>query len=261
MSRSALPGKTPGESSADGARRREPPVHARGRLGRFLGGLEDYARTAWWGLVTPRTSEREPLVIVQAVILREVPRPTDAQASADPVGRAHRGRATAVRVGGEGGVGLEVLLTLRSDLFGWELPGGTPEPGETPEATLMREVEEETGLGVEVEAHVGDWVRRGFRPHTARVYRCRVVRGVETPSSETPRVGWFDAEDPPAALFPWYREPLNLARVSGRAPVRRADHQGWATIWQAMKIDLALRWRGLPPTRHGDTPERPRKRG
>ncbi|MFI5610994.1 NUDIX hydrolase [Amycolatopsis sp. NPDC051903] len=30
----------------------------------------------------------------------------------------------------------------------WELPGGTAEPGEAPEATAVREVAEETGLRV-----------------------------------------------------------------------------------------------------------------
>ncbi|MBJ20339.1 MAG: NUDIX hydrolase [bacterium] len=163
-------------------------------------------------------SEREPLVIVQAVILRDA----------------------------VGGSGREVLLSVRSDLFGWELPGGTPEAGETREESLAREVREETGLEIAIEAAVGDWVRRGFRPHTARIYRCRVVGGGERPSHETPRLAWFDADDPPPALFPWYREPLADALVPGKAPVAREDWQGPGTIWRAMKIDLGMRWRGLP---------------
>jgi 8-oxo-dGTP pyrophosphatase MutT (NUDIX family) len=199
-------------------RRRGKPVHERGRLGRFRGGLEDYARTAWWGIVSPRVTERGPLVIVQAVILR----PSQA------------------------GTSQEVLLSVRSDLFGWELPGGTPEPHETHDQSLVREVREETGLDVEVEAHVGDWVRRGFRPHTARIYRCRVLGGLERPSHETPRVRWFDVERLPEALFPWYREPLAYSLAPVDSPVERTESQGLATIWQAMKIDLVMRWRGLP---------------
>lgn len=204
--------------AARSRRRRGTPVHERSRVGRFWGGLEDYVRTAWWGIVSPRVTERRPLVIVQAVILRDA--------------RDGRGR--------------EVLLSVRSDLFGWELPGGTPEPGETREQSLVREVREETGLTVEVEAHVGDWVRRGFRPHTARIYRCRVAGGTEAPSHETPRLGWFDVEALPGALFPWYRAPLEAALAPAETPILREEWQGAATIWQAMKIDLAMRWRGLP---------------
>ena len=195
------------------------PVYSRGRVGRLWGGLVDYARTAWWGLVAPRVIERVPLVITQAVILRE------------------------------GAQGVEVLLTMRADLFGWELPGGTPEDGESFEETLAREVLEETGLEVEIECHVGNWVRTGFRPHTARIYRCRVAGGSPRASHETPRVGWFPVDAMPSGFFPWYRGPLEagLAATSAESTALHiVERQGLTEIVAAMRIDLATRWKGLP---------------
>ena len=206
---------------AEPPRRERAPVWERGRAGRLFFGLLDHAKTAWWGLVSPRLAETAPLVIVQAAILR----------------------AAATSAGASGGE--EVLLAVRSELFGWELPGGTPLPGEALEAALVREIREETGLDVAPEAEIGRWTRRGFRPHVAIVYRCRVVGGREQASSETPRLAWFPADAPPAALFPWFAEPLRRARERGAPPVRVDEWQGLAAILAGLRIDLRLRWHGL----------------
>jgi ADP-ribose pyrophosphatase YjhB (NUDIX family) len=180
-----------------------------GRLGRLAGLVPVYTRTAWWGLAGPRLETR-PLVVAQAVVLGE------------------RG----------------VLLSVRADLRGWELPGGNPEPGESLEDTVAREVREETGVRIEVEAHVGDWVRTGFRPHRARVFRCRPISGELTTSRETPSVAWFPLDALPSTLFPWYREPLAVALERRPEPVERHDHQGPRVIAQAAAIDLQMRWTG-----------------
>jgi 8-oxo-dGTP pyrophosphatase MutT (NUDIX family) len=138
----------------------------------------------------------------------------------------------------------EILLSVRSDLWGWELPGGTPQPGEGPEATLVREVEEETGLQISVERPVGDYVRTGFRPHTARVFVCRVVEGDLRTSQETPALSWFPTSELPDTLFPWYREPIRDAAIHHDTPVQRQEHQGWASILAGLRIDLRMRMRG-----------------
>jgi 8-oxo-dGTP diphosphatase len=175
----------------------------------IAGALPSYARLAWWGLVMPRR-EGTPLVVHQAVIV------------------------------GEAGV----VLAMRAELRGWELPGGAALPGESGEAALCREVHEETGLAVEVLAHIGDYFRSGFRPHTARVYRCRVIGGALRASRETPSVAWFDLNALPRTLFPWYRGPLADALAELPEPVVVREHQGWRHVAAGMAIDLAMRWRG-----------------
>lgn len=166
-----------------------------------------YARTAWWGLAKPRLVERRPLVVAQAVVL------------------------------GEDG---EVLLAVRGDLRGWELPGGAVEEGEAAAVAVVREVEEETGLQVEVEHHVGDYVRTGFRPHTAKVYRCRATGGALRGNWEVRALRWFPSDQLPSTFFPWFHAPLADALTSDQT-VQRVEHQGAESILAGMRIDLAMR--------------------
>jgi 8-oxo-dGTP pyrophosphatase MutT (NUDIX family) len=184
-----------------------------GLLVRLAGALPTWARVAWFGLVAPRTSERGPLVVHQGVVLSE------------------RG----------------VLLAVRGDLRGWELPGGNALPGESEEAAVRREILEETGVEVAVEAHVGDWVRTGFRPHVARIWRCRAVGGSPAPSDETLRVEWCDPAALPATLFPWYRGPLAHVLAGMPTPVVRHERLGIAAVLAGMRIDLRMRAVGEPP--------------
>ena len=169
-----------------------------------------YARAAFEGLFRHRLGGRPPLVVHQGVVL-------DAG---------------------------QVLLALRSDVRGWELPGGNANPGESGEAALRRELREETGLEVEVERRVGDYERRGFWPHTACVYRCRRVGGALRGSRETPAVRWFSLDGLPAGLLPWYRQPLADALAEHAEPVLRRERWGLREIAAAMAIDLRSRWGG-----------------
>jgi ADP-ribose pyrophosphatase YjhB (NUDIX family) len=136
-----------------------------------------------------------------------------------------------------------VLLCLRRELRGWELPGGEVEAGERDEVTVVREVREETGLEVAVQRLVGTYQRSGFRAHEAVVFECRVVGGTLATSRETPRVAWFDLGALPATIFPWFRTPLDDALAGHAEPVHRTEHQGIAAIAAGARIDLAMRWR------------------
>ena len=174
---------------------------------RLLSLVPAYGKIAWWGMIAPRVRGRGPLVVQQAVIV--------------DAGR--------------------VLLSVRADLRGWELPGGNPQPGESDEQSLLREVREETGLDVALERHVGDYSRSGFLPHEARVFLCRVLGGKLATSPETPRVAWFAQDEIPATLLPWYREPLADALAGGHEPVLRHERQGIAAVLAGAWIDLKMR--------------------
>ncbi len=175
--------------------------------GRLARALPDYSRTAFWAVSRHFVSSGAPLAIVQGVILSEA----------------------------------GVLLAVRVEPRGWELPGGNLEAGEDDESALVREVREETGIEISVGSLVGEYRRSGFLPHTARVYRCQPVGGRIAPSLETPKVRWWDPQAVPDTLFPWCRQPLRDGLDRLDRPVLRHQHQGMSEVISSVKIDLRMR--------------------
>ena len=73
-----------------------------------------------------------------------------------------------MRRSGESGIELVVCHRVSESL--WALPKGTPHSGESVEQTALREVNEETGLEVEITGHV-DTIRYSFVRQTSDTVR------------------------------------------------------------------------------------------
>lgn len=94
-----------------------------------------------------------------------------------------------------------LLMIHRTDNDLWALPGGGHDIGESIVDTVVREVQEETGIAVEVSALVGVYTN----PHHVMAYddgevrqqfslcfMARPIGGTPTPSSESREVLWVD---------------------------------------------------------------------
>lgn len=96
-----------------------------------------------------------------------------------------------------------VLMIHKTDNDRWALPGGGHEPGESIADTVVREVKEETGYDVEVEALTGTYTNPGHviayddgevRQQFSIAFRARLVGGEKRTSSESSEVEWVEPE-------------------------------------------------------------------
>ncbi|MEW2546580.1 NUDIX domain-containing protein [Streptomyces sp. NPDC047002] len=100
--------------------------------------------------------------------------------------------------------GGELLLIHKTDNDLWALPGGGHEIGESVGETVVREVREETGIEVEIEAvtglytnpeHVIEYDDGEVRQQFSICFRARPVGGSLRTSSESKEVRWIAPAD------------------------------------------------------------------
>lgn len=109
----------------------------------------------------------------------------------------------------------ELLLQRRSDNGEWGLPGGSVEIGESVTEAILREVQEETGLLVDVVRLVGVYsdprlqVVRYPDGHVVHFintcFECRTVGGQLQTSPETLELAYFEPAVLPQTLVPLHR--------------------------------------------------------
>ena len=124
-----------------------------------------------------------------------------------------------------------VLLARRSYApwkDAWASPGGFVERGEHPIETVVREVEEETGLHVRVTGYIGVWADDyadesavpGNDVINVAYYRAELVGGEEQAQpGEVSEIGWFGWDELPAELAPPGSLEAVLAVARAATPV------------------------------------------
>jgi len=116
-----------------------------------------------------------------------------------------------------------VLVIQRRDNARWEPPGGVLELHETVEQGLRREVREETGYEIEIDAQTGVYKHMAHGV-VALVFRCRVVGGQPQPSTtETRSMRWLSPSEVPAYLDEAFAVRVRDAMVSGPPAIRAHD--------------------------------------
>ena len=118
------------------------------------------------------------------------------------------------------------VILLQNERDEWELPGGKPMPGETPEDTVAREISEEMNIPVTVGDIVDVWMYEIYAGATVLVitYCCSPKSTTRVSdlrlSTEHSKLGVFSTLE-----LPELRLPLGYLRSIARATGWPVDHQ------------------------------------
>lgn len=96
-----------------------------------------------------------------------------------------------------------VLVRRRKPPYGWALPGGFVDIGESAENAAVREAAEETGLEVRLETLLGCYSdpQRDPRGHTVSIAYAATAQGEPRAGDDAGEVGVFAPDSPPELAF------------------------------------------------------------
>lgn len=95
-----------------------------------------------------------------------------------------------------------ILIKRKNPPFGWALPGGFVDYGESCEAAARREAREETSLEVEIVSQFHTYSDPGRDPRSHTISTVYIAKGDGTPQArdDAQEVGVFTREDLPKSL-------------------------------------------------------------
>lgn len=139
----------------------------------------------------------------------------------------------------------QVLLVKRRDVPVWVLPGGGIEAHESPEETVKREVQEETGYQVYIVRKCAEYYPINRLAAFTSVFICQIQSGQMLLSEETAEIAFHSIEKLPSSFFPpharWLQEALSQPHLMIQRPLTEVSYYALCKYfiyhpWQVLRF-------------------------